>query len=90
MLSRVDLPLPEAPEHHHEFAREQVEIHAAQGMHVDLAHAIDLGQAGRTEHGLRGMLRSEHAPCHYFRPFVASRWALRGSPARQCCAGPRL
>src|SRR5262249_12916509 len=31
-------------------ALEQIDIHAAQGVHVDLAHVVDLGQGRGTEH----------------------------------------
>ena len=49
MFSSVDLPLPEAPSSTTNSPREQVEIHAAQRVHLDLAHPIDLGQARARE-----------------------------------------
>ena len=50
MLSSVDLPLPDGPEQHDELAREQVEVHAAQRVHLDLAHPVDLGEVMRGKH----------------------------------------
>gem|GEM_PF-6876721 len=37
-------------EQHHQFARVQLEVDAAQRRHLDLAHPVDLGQAARLEH----------------------------------------
>ena len=39
------------PEQHDEFARVKVQIDAAQRVHLDLAHAIDLGEPARFEDG---------------------------------------
>ena len=51
MLSSVDLPLPDGPEQDDELALEQIEIDAAQGVHVDLAHVVDLGDPAGDEDG---------------------------------------
>ena len=63
MLSSVDLPEPEGPEQHDQLALEQVEVDAAQRVHLDLAHAIDLREAARAQHGdrLGGRGRLRHA-----------------------------
>ena len=44
MLSSVDLPLPDGPSSTTSSPREEVEVDAAQRVHVDLAHLVDLGQ----------------------------------------------
>ena len=49
MLSSVDLPLPEWPEQDEELAFVDVEIDAAQRVHLHLAHRVDLRQAADLE-----------------------------------------
>ena len=44
MLSSVDFAAARRAEQDDELALEQVEVHAAQGVHLDLAHVVDLGQ----------------------------------------------
>ncbi len=51
MLSRVDLPLPEGPEQDDELALVEVEIDAAQRVHVDLAHPVRLREAAGAKDG---------------------------------------
>ena len=49
MLSSVDLPLPEGPSSTTSSPRVEVEVDAAQRLHLDLAHAVDLGEAPGAE-----------------------------------------
>ena len=54
MLSSVDLPEPEGPEQHDEFALVDVEIDVPEGVDLDFAHPIGLGQiAGLKHHATR-------------------------------------
>ena len=45
MFSSVDLPLPEGPSRTTNSPLVQVDVDAAQRVHLDLAHSIHLGQA---------------------------------------------
>src|ERR1051325_8304466 len=42
---------------HNELTSEKFEVHAAQRVHLDLAHVIDLRNAARLEHGSRLSVR---------------------------------
>ena len=45
MLSSVDLPLPDGPEQHDEFALADFEIEIGERAHLDFAHPVNLGKA---------------------------------------------
>ena len=61
MLSSVDLPLPDGPSSTTNSPAYEVEVDAAQRVHLDLAHAVDLGEAPGDEHGgSRGGDRRRH------------------------------
>ena len=51
MFSSVDLPLPEGPSSTTNSPAEQIEVDAAQRVHVDLAHVVDLGDLAGNEDG---------------------------------------
>ena len=55
MLSSVDLPLPDGPSSTTNSPRAELEVDAAQRVHVDLAHVVDLGDAARLEHEAGGL-----------------------------------
>ena len=57
MFSSVDLPLPEAPSRHDEFARVKIEVDAVQRDDVDLAGVIDLANAAGFENDAGGFRR---------------------------------
>ena len=54
MFNSVDLPLPEGPSSTRNSGLEQLEADAAQRVHVDLAHVVDLGDVAREEHRCHG------------------------------------
>ena len=52
MLSSVDLPLPDGPSSTTNSPAYSIEVDAAQRVHLDLAHAVDLADVTRAEDGL--------------------------------------
>src|SRR5512143_2861709 len=53
------LPASRRTQQHNELAGQELEVHAAQGVHPHLAHLVDLGQAADSENRDRGRGRRE-------------------------------
>ena len=90
MLSSVDFPDPDGPSRTTNSPGTEVEVDAAQRLHRDLAHLIDLRQRARREdRGIRCLRRGDRVPQFSrhnrpaFRPSVAGSATLAPAPRRR-------
>ena len=88
MLSSVDFPDPDGPSRTTNSRGKEVEVDAAERLHGDLAHLIDLRQRARGEdRGIRCLRRRERVPQFSRHNQPAFRRSVVGSAESDAGAG---